>query len=71
MTPPSDRARGGTRLETRRPDPRAEALLLPDYRERDFEDVFTGERRTVSSDGTLGLSEVFEKFPVAILRSIG
>jgi (1->4)-alpha-D-glucan 1-alpha-D-glucosylmutase len=47
----------------------SEALLMPDHRERSFEDVFTGERRTVSSEGTLRLNEVFERFPVAILRS--
>jgi (1->4)-alpha-D-glucan 1-alpha-D-glucosylmutase len=47
----------------------SEALLMPDDRGRSFEDVFTGERRTVSSEGTLRLSEVFERFPVAILRS--
>ena len=47
-----------------------EALQVSDYAEKSFIDVFTGEKRNVSPDGTLRLSEVFEKFPVAILRSV-
>jgi maltooligosyltrehalose synthase len=48
---------------------RDEALLLPEYAGKSFLDAFTGERRSVSTEGTLLLRGVFEKFPVAVLRS--
>jgi maltooligosyltrehalose synthase len=46
-----------------------ESLLLPDHQGTSFTDAFTGEHRTVSPEGKLRLSELFEKFPVAMLTS--
>jgi maltooligosyltrehalose synthase len=48
---------------------REEALLLPAYAGKPFLDAFTGERRSVSTEGTLLLREIFEEFPVAVLSS--
>jgi len=47
-----------------------EALMIPDYAGKSFVDVFSGEARTVSPDGSLPLSQIFERFPVAMLRSV-
>jgi (1->4)-alpha-D-glucan 1-alpha-D-glucosylmutase len=44
-------------------------LTLPDHAGQSFTNVFTGERHTLPENGKLHLSEVFAKFPVAILRS--
>jgi (1->4)-alpha-D-glucan 1-alpha-D-glucosylmutase len=47
------------------------ALTVTDHAGQTFVDAFTGAQRTIPNDGRLRLSEVFEKFPVAILRSEG
>jgi maltooligosyltrehalose synthase len=45
------------------------SLTLAGDAGRSLVNVFTGEKITVREDATLSLSEVFAKFPVAILRS--
>jgi (1->4)-alpha-D-glucan 1-alpha-D-glucosylmutase len=47
-----------------------EALVMPDHAGKSFVDVFSGEALTVSQDGALSLRQVFERFPVAMLRSV-